>query len=325
MARPGRHAHGRGDGRSIRIPERPSAPAPAGARGSEQASAVAVEDARLGQAGQAVFHRPGPGLAHALDLLELGHRRPHDPLQSGEVLDDPVDERFGEARQAVQQAVATGLERARRDRRWRGRARARPATRRSSSSSSVDRLANVASAWSEPPSVGARPWAVARAVRRRDRPVGHTQVVAHHQPADRRRRRRRTSSSWSRSSRPSSPSSTSSTSISSAIRHSELGRLEHGDHVVHGHRVLDLECAERGHRRVESLAEPLQWSAAPGPPARAGGARRLEHVASSSRQYTVTTHGRRHRHHRHVDRPGHALRRAVARPGLDGRDRRRWA
>ena len=36
-----------------------------------------------------------PGLAHAVHLLEIAHRRPHDLLQAGEVLDDPVDEGSG--------------------------------------------------------------------------------------------------------------------------------------------------------------------------------------------------------------------------------------
>ena len=37
-------------------------------------SGVAVEDARLGLAGQAVLHEPRPSLTHALDLLEICHR-----------------------------------------------------------------------------------------------------------------------------------------------------------------------------------------------------------------------------------------------------------
>ena len=58
-----------------------------------------------------MLHRAGSGLSYPFDLLELDHRRPHDPLQTGVVLDDPVHERLGESGQAVQEPIATGLER----------------------------------------------------------------------------------------------------------------------------------------------------------------------------------------------------------------------
>ena len=53
--------------------------------------------------------------------------------------------------------------------------------------------------------------------------------------------------------------------------------------------------------------------------------RSCRRLASAARACVVAvdgdqTHGSRHRHHRHVDGAGHALRSAVARSGLDGGD-----
>src|SRR5688572_3256488 len=55
-------------------------------------SAVAVEDAGLGQAGEALLDGPGPGVAHALDLVEVVDGGPQDLLQAGEAIDDVVND-----------------------------------------------------------------------------------------------------------------------------------------------------------------------------------------------------------------------------------------
>ena len=52
----------------------------------------------------------GPGLTHALHLLELAQGGPHDLLQVDETLDDPLDDGVREAGQAVEQPVAAGLD-----------------------------------------------------------------------------------------------------------------------------------------------------------------------------------------------------------------------
>ncbi len=54
---------------------------------------VPLQDRRLGQPGQALPDDAGPGLADALDRLQVVHGGREQPLQAAEVLDQPVDDR----------------------------------------------------------------------------------------------------------------------------------------------------------------------------------------------------------------------------------------
>jgi MFS family permease len=56
-------------------------------------SAVPIEDARLGQAGEAFFDRSSPGASHALDVVEVVDGRPHDLVEAAEAVDDVVYDR----------------------------------------------------------------------------------------------------------------------------------------------------------------------------------------------------------------------------------------
>src|SRR3954449_5297183 len=57
---------------------------------------VAVEDAGFGQAGEAFLDGLGPGVADALDIIEILGRGPHDLVQAPEVLGDAVDDDVGQ-------------------------------------------------------------------------------------------------------------------------------------------------------------------------------------------------------------------------------------
>ncbi len=92
-------------------------------------SDVALEDRRLGEAGETVLDRAGAGLADALDLDEVGHAGPQDLLQVREPLDDVVGDELGQAGDLVQQPVARGA----------ARAESRPASRGRWSTSATSR------------------------------------------------------------------------------------------------------------------------------------------------------------------------------------------
>src|SRR5436853_6212389 len=73
------------------------------------ASAVAVEDAGLRQSRETLLDGPGPGVAHALDGVEIVGGGPHDFLEVAEVVGDLLDDGLRQTRDLRQQAVALGL------------------------------------------------------------------------------------------------------------------------------------------------------------------------------------------------------------------------
>ncbi len=62
----------------------------------------------LGHAAEAVLHRPGPELADAGDVVELVDGGPQDLLEVSEAVDDGVDHRLGQPRDAREQPEAAG-------------------------------------------------------------------------------------------------------------------------------------------------------------------------------------------------------------------------
>jgi hypothetical protein len=71
-----------------------------------------TRSAGLGQPGEALADRAGPAVADALDLHELLDRRGQQVLQRAEVLDQPVDDDARQARDAGEEPVAAGADRA---------------------------------------------------------------------------------------------------------------------------------------------------------------------------------------------------------------------
>ena len=245
--------------------------------------------------------------------------------QAGEVLDDAVDDGFGEPGQAVQEAVARGARAARRGRAAPGPGPSAAATRRVSRSSSVESRAERLQGASRrrPGERRGRRWA-APASGRRARAGGRRARCSRARRAPRPGPRPSvSSSSCSRSRRASSPSSTRSLSISSAMRTAARPAAGRRPRRA-GHGVLDLQGRQRRRRPRRSRWRNLSrvcsaW------PMRSCRRRRLQDVLGVAAVDGDHPHGGRHRDHRHVDRPGHALGRAVAGPGLDGGDRRHWA
>ena len=244
----------------------------------------------------------------------------------GEALHDPIDERVGEARQAVQEAVATGLHGA-------GRSAPAPPPRPSVSAtlvgSRISSRERVGAAASPPPSRRPRREpATSRRPRHPGLPGG-----APRRPGSRGPRASTdsstpavSSSSWSRTRRPSSPSSSRYRSISVGDPVHELAGQEDRNHVAGGYGVLHLERGQRRQGGVEAAAEPLErGERLPGPLEQRGA--RLDDVLA-----IVAVDGdRRHRlrdgDDGDVDRTGHPLGGAVTGAGLAGRDGRpgtRW-
>ena len=75
-------------------------------RGALRRSDVALEDRRLGEAGQPLADAAGPQLADAVDGLEVVDAGGEQLLQGAEVLDQPLDDGRGQPRHLGQQPVA---------------------------------------------------------------------------------------------------------------------------------------------------------------------------------------------------------------------------
>ena len=74
-------------------------------------SDVALEDAGLGEARQALAHEPGPALADAVDVHEVVDVGGEQLLEAPEVPDQPVDDRPRKPRHLGQQPVAQRADR----------------------------------------------------------------------------------------------------------------------------------------------------------------------------------------------------------------------
>ena len=74
--------------------------------GSTEGSGVLVEDRRLGDPLERLLDRCGGGVVDAVDLHQVGDRRPLQPGESAEVLDDPRRRVVGEPVHPVEQSQA---------------------------------------------------------------------------------------------------------------------------------------------------------------------------------------------------------------------------
>ncbi len=257
---------------------------------------------------QAVLDGVGPGMTDAFDLLELGQGGPHDLLEVDEPVDDPLDDGVGEPGQAVEEPVATGLDRrvGRRAARsgdggspppWPGRAAPRPAGGRARSTIPVDRRTPVAVLGGERHAVVA------------DHELeGHGDAVG-------------------QLGRLQPDQSTVLTELDQVAvdllgdPQDHLGRLHHPDDVADRHGVLDLEDRETVEGDVEAAPETLHGGesligAVVQPSDRLDGVFVVVAVDGDHR------HRGRHRDDRDVDRSRHPLGGPVAGAGLGGWDRR---
>src|ERR1035437_8403739 len=76
-----------------------------------QSSDVALEDARLSQAGQALANRTGAPLAYALHGHEVFKVRREQLLEAPEMVDQPFDDGVRQAGHLGQEPVAAGADR----------------------------------------------------------------------------------------------------------------------------------------------------------------------------------------------------------------------